>query len=96
MKRTHKWNLTGFHTPKGFSPEVNSYTNMFIYRNETLISGIIKYRAFFIRQDYLDVFIPDSLYTVKCAYSYMFLTLHLHYLIANMSIEFSIFTQTML
>jgi len=60
MKRTHKWNLTELHTLKGFSPEVNSYTNMFIYRNETLICGIIKYRAFFIMQGYLDAFISDS------------------------------------
>lgn len=52
MKRTPKWNLTEFHTPKGFLPEVNSYTNTFIYRNETLICGIIKYRAFFTMQDY--------------------------------------------
>lgn len=96
MKRTHKQNLTEFHIPKGFLPEVNSYTNTFIYRNETLICGIIKYRAFFIMQDYLGIFISDSL----CEYAHftvnIFLTLHFHDIIANICLEFSIFTQIML
>lgn len=83
-----KWNLTEFHTHKGFLPEVNSYTNMFIYRNETLICGTIKYTTFFITQDYLDVFISDSLHEEAHFTVSMFLTLHLHYLIANICLEF--------
>lgn len=96
MKGTHKWNLTLFHTPKGFSPEVNSYANMFIYRNETLICGVIKYRASFIMQDYSDVFISDSLHKYAHFTVCTFLSHTLHYLVANACLEFSILTQTVL
>lgn len=36
------------HMHKGLLPEVNSYTNTFIYINETSISGTIEYKAFLI------------------------------------------------